>query len=82
MTMKYWIAYLLDNDTVAYGLGDVGTGSTKEQAIASLRSMWEAGIADDSVDLEQAWNESVEDGEVIRGWGTDKMRLFAQKITI
>jgi hypothetical protein len=78
MTMKYWIAYLLNNDTVAYGLGDVGTGGTKEQAIANLRSMWEHDEGTEDL----PWDESVEDGEAIRGWGTDKMRLFAQKITI
>jgi len=78
--VKY-IAYLMDNDTVAYGLGDVGTGNTKEEAIASLRSQWEAGFVEDNLDLNQAWDEMVEDGEAIIGWGTDKMRLFIKELS-
>ena len=58
-----FVAYLLDSDTVAYGISDMGIGNTREEAIAKLR----AKIG------EEIWPE-VEDGEAKERW--TGLRLF------
>ena len=80
--MKKFMAYLLDGDTVAYGLGDAEFGDTKEEAIEKLKDAWYAGLVDDFLDLEAAWNECVEDGEGKEAWSVEKMRLFVKEVTI
>ena len=80
--MKKFMAYLLDGDTVAYGLGDVEFGDTKEEAVEKLKNAWYAGLVDDFLDLEVAWNECVEDGEGKEAWSVEKMRLFVKEVTI
>jgi hypothetical protein len=79
--MKY-IAYLMDNDTVAYGLGAVFLGDTKEEAIAKLRADWEDSRDTDHEDpsVPAEWEDCVQDGEGVLGWGTDKMRLFVTEV--
>ena len=63
-----FVAYLLDQDTVAYGIGDFGVGETREEAIASLRTK----IAD-----EEVWAD-VEDGEAKESW--QGLRLFVAEV--
>lgn len=73
-----FVAYLIDNDSVAHGLGDMEVGTTKEEALAKLKAAWFESLDEDQKDddPEDAWNECVEDGEAVLGWGTDKQRLF------
>ena len=83
--MKKFMAYLMDNDTVAYGLGDVEFGDTKEEATQKLKAVWLAGISEEDMDGrsdDQAWAEFVEDGEGREAWSVEKMRLFVKEVTV
>jgi hypothetical protein len=62
-----FVAYLVDEDTAAYGIGDFGVGQTREEAIASLRDKTDPEI----------WAE-VRDGEEMRGWSG--LRMFVGEL--